>query len=235
MSKNPSTTFFFNDWENDPELKTCSLAAQGLWMRLLCIAARSPEHGVVQIGSQQSGLPHGLTLIASAVGRPPEETAALIDELLSSGAASRDRQGRICCRRMIRAENIRLQRSLAGKMGAAVTNGKTTENGFWRGKTPGKPVGKRAASSRLPDSNNSSHGKISTDAARPPAPGGAASRTPGLTSHETWQQRLAAYDPHNIRATWKAAWGPRPDAPGIQPMIPPDLLRSWREQHQQAA
>jgi len=72
-------------------------------------------------------------------------------------------------------------------------------------------------------------------AARPPAPEGAASRTPGLASEETWRQRLAAYDPHDPRKTWQPFWGPRPDAPGHQPLIPPDLLRWWREQREQAA
>jgi hypothetical protein len=232
--KNPSTTWYFTDWANDPALKICSLAAQGLWMRLLCIAALSPEHGVVQIGSLTCGLPGGLAHIAPAVGRPPHEIAPLIDELLSSGAASLDRKQRLFCRRMVRAAALYKKRSAAGKNGADVTNGKHWGKESLPRQKVGKPLGKPPP---LHDFKTSkfSHGEISTGAARPPAPDGAASRTPGLTSHETWQQRLAAYDPHNIRATWKATWGPRPDAPGIQPMIPPDLLRAWREQREQAA
>ncbi len=143
--KNPSATFYWNDWENDEALKACSLAAQGLWMRLLCIAARSPEHGVVQIGSLTCGLPDGLAQIASAVGRPPQEIAPLIDELLSSGAASLDRKQRIMSRRMVKAVALHKKRSVAGKIGADVTNGKTTGKGGLPRQKSGKPPGKPPA------------------------------------------------------------------------------------------
>lgn len=229
MTKNPSTTWYYNDWENDPELKTCSLAAQGLWKRLLCIAARSPEHGVVQIGSQQSGLPDGLALIASVVGRPPEEIAPLIDELISSRAASRDRKGRLYCRRMVRAAGLSPKRAAAGKLGAEATHGnrKRIEP------LPSKPVGKHPALHDSNSSNSSSHGNINGVGPSAPAPNGARSGASGLTSDETWRERLANYDPHR-RETWQPFWGPRPDAPGHQPLIPPDLLRWWRAQAAQA-
>lgn len=126
--KNPSASFYWNDWDNDEALRACSLAAQGLWMRLLGIAARSPEHGVVQIGNLTCSLPEGLTHIAFAVGRPLQEIAPLIDELLSSGAASLDRKKRVYCRRMVRAAALHEKRSAAGKNGAAVTNGNNKTN-----------------------------------------------------------------------------------------------------------
>jgi uncharacterized protein YdaU (DUF1376 family) len=98
------------------------------------------------------------------------------------------------------------------------------------------PLPSRAIPSPSPSpSHNTFITTNSTDAARPPAPEGAASRTPGLTSHETWRQRLVGYDPANIRKTWQPTWGPRPDAPGIQPMIPPDLLTWWRAEHGKVA
>jgi hypothetical protein len=31
----------FNDWDNEPGMKFCSLAAQGLWFKMLGLAARS--------------------------------------------------------------------------------------------------------------------------------------------------------------------------------------------------
>jgi hypothetical protein len=51
---------------------------------------------------------------------------------------------------------------------------------------------------------------------------------PTLTSHDTWQQRLAGYDPSNMRKTWHPTWGPTPDSAGHQPLIPKDLLATWR-------
>jgi hypothetical protein len=137
-SKNPSTTFFWNDWDNDKELAACSLAAQGLWMRLLCIAARSPEPGVVQLGSLNFAYPEGLPQLAAAVGRPPKEIARLVDELLGAGAASLDDQGRLLNRRMVRqAELSRKRSNAASKRGS---------------KPPAKPQAKPPPSSRLPDS-----------------------------------------------------------------------------------
>lgn len=67
-----------------------------------------------------------------------------------------------------------------------------------------------------------------------PAPDGARSGTPGLTNDEIWRQRLAAYDPHRIRETWKPAWGARPDAAGQGHLIPPEIHRWWRAQAAQA-
>lgn len=152
MSKNPSDTWFYNDWENDPELKSCSLAAQGLWMRLLCIAARSPERGVVQIGSLDFSHPNGLQQIAAAVGRSQEEIAPLIDELVSSRAASLDRKKRITNRRMVRAAKTSKARSRSGKNGADVTNGKRWKKTDLGRQNVGKNVSKTSPSSSLPSS-----------------------------------------------------------------------------------
>jgi hypothetical protein len=130
-NKNPSSTFFWNDWENDQELKACSLGAQGLWMRMLCVAARSSEPGVVLIG----GFPASRTEIAAPLARlaglPLDEINAFIDELLTSGTASLDRKGRIINRRMVKAAALHKKRSDAGKSGADVTNGKKRGNGGW--------------------------------------------------------------------------------------------------------
>jgi len=41
------------DWANDNALSLCSLAAQGLWMRLLCLAAQNEPYGSILIGGRQ--------------------------------------------------------------------------------------------------------------------------------------------------------------------------------------
>jgi hypothetical protein len=148
-NKNPSTTFFWNDWDNDKELAACSLAAQGLWMRCLCIAARSPEPGVVQVGSLTFAYPQGLPQIAAAIGRPAKEIAPLFDELLSSGAVSLDDEGRLMSRRMVRTAALSRARSDAGTRGADRKHGKG--GGKPSSKLVGKPAGKPPPSSRLPD------------------------------------------------------------------------------------
>lgn len=230
MSKNPSTTFYFNDWEDDKKLKLCSLAAQGLWMRLLCIAARSPERGVVQIEGLNSGLPEGLAHIALAVGRPPEEIAPLIDELISSGTADRDRKRRLVNRRMIAAAALSGKRAEVGRLGADVTNGK-------RERKPGLPQQthrQTSAPSSLQDSRYSSHGDTMTEAPRASASPDGPPRTGLLTSDEKWTNRLLAYDPSRIRATWSPEWGLPPDSPGTGKLIPAHLVQWWKARRSEA-
>ncbi len=227
MRKNPSSTWYYNDWENDEKLRVCTLAAQGLWMRLLCIAARSPEHGVVQIGDLTCSLPDGLTQIASAVGRPLTEIAPLIDELLSSGAASRDRRGRIYCRRMVRTAALSAKRAKAGKLGADVTNGMKRDIPPLPRQTPRQTAGP----SRLQDFESSSHGITESDAARASASPDGPPRPQQSTDIAKWADRLAKHRPQDGKPCWTNAWGPQPDSAGHNPLIPPNLYRKWREQY----
>jgi hypothetical protein len=39
MSGTRWSKFYWSDWDGDMRLRLCSLAAQGLWMQMLCIAA----------------------------------------------------------------------------------------------------------------------------------------------------------------------------------------------------
>lgn len=145
--KNPHSSWFWNDHDNEPGLRLCSLAAHGLWMRLLAIAARSPEHGIVQIGDQPSTLETVLPFIARGTAETVETVRALIDELLTSGTASLDRKGRIYCRRMVRDAGLSKKRSESGKKGAEVTNGNNKRNERLARQKRSKPPDKDAASS----------------------------------------------------------------------------------------
>lgn len=228
MTKNPSDTWFYNDWENAKDLKACSLAAQGLWMRLLCIAAASPERGTVQIGNLDFSYPKGLPHIAAAVGRPPEEIAPLIDELVSSGVASLDRKKRITNRRMVRVSALAEKRSEAGKIGAAIRYGKEREIGNCHSKPDGKPL----PSSSLPSPRSPSHGYTSTVAASASASPNGPPR-PHLPDSAKWAERLNSYRPwlaHTdpLRGKWQSTWGLNPDSAGKNPSIPADLLAAWR-------
>ena len=43
--KLPAILFYPGDWNSDPQLKLCSLAAQGFWMRLLCVMHTCVPYG----------------------------------------------------------------------------------------------------------------------------------------------------------------------------------------------
>jgi hypothetical protein len=77
MSKLRWSKLWWGDWENDPALRLCSLAAQGLWMRLLCLAASSRVYGQVLV----AGKPPTVADIARIVGGRPDQVRRLLDEL----------------------------------------------------------------------------------------------------------------------------------------------------------
>lgn len=106
--------FFWNDWRGDPALRVCSLAAQGLWMQMLCVAAESDPEGYVTIGSR----PVGATDLARLTGASEAEVTCLMEELDRNGVFSRDRHGRIYCRRMVRdAKRAKIARKNGKKGG----------------------------------------------------------------------------------------------------------------------
>lgn len=137
---NPWGKFFWNDWETDPSLRLCSLAAQGLWMRLLCLAAKSTKPGYVLVNGRAPSVDD----LAVLVGRPAEELSPLLDELESNGVFSRDRHGVILSRRMVRDE----KRSQEGRKHVRKRWAEASENKeenaapnreATRGPTPQKP------------------------------------------------------------------------------------------------
>jgi len=98
MTANPWDKFFWNDWENDPGLKLCGLAAQGLWMRILCICAKADPKGYLVVAGRSLSAAD----LAALAGKPQPEIEALLRELASYGVYSTDRIGRIYNRKMVR-------------------------------------------------------------------------------------------------------------------------------------
>lgn len=91
--------FFWSAWANDPSLRLCSLAAQGLWMRLLCIMSESDPPGYLTI----QGRPVGGNPLAKMVGTHPLTLVKLMSELEATGVFSRESDtGVIYSRRMVR-------------------------------------------------------------------------------------------------------------------------------------
>jgi hypothetical protein len=90
--------FFWSDWADDPALALCSLAAQGLWMRLLCIAAQGTPYGHVNI----NGKPPSMDDLAKLIRPKPRPTYVerLVAELERYGVVERDETGCLVSRRM---------------------------------------------------------------------------------------------------------------------------------------
>lgn len=98
MSTHRWIKFWPQDYEGDTALRVCSLAAQGLWMRLLCAMHRSEPYGHLTVNGK------GATTrqIAALSGTSEREAARLIAELEDAGVLSRDDGGTIYSRRLVR-------------------------------------------------------------------------------------------------------------------------------------
>lgn len=127
MSGTTWSKFFWSDWETDPALKLCSFAAQGLWMRMLCIASAHDPIGYVAV----AGRALDETSIARMTGGSESEVRDLLGELDRNGVFSRDRHGRIFSRRMVNdAKRAAIARK-NGKKGGNPSLGKHEEKTGW--------------------------------------------------------------------------------------------------------
>lgn len=120
MSGATWTKFFWSDWDTDPALRACSFAAQGFWMRLLCIAAAHDPIGYVAV----AGRSLTETDIARMTGGSESEVSALLGELDRNGVFSRDRHGRIYSRRMVLDARKAAIAKKNGKLGGNPSLGK---------------------------------------------------------------------------------------------------------------
>jgi hypothetical protein len=89
--------FFWSDWADDPALALCSLAAQGLWMRMLCIAAQGTPYGHVNI----KGKAPTVVELAKLVRAKPSLVTRWIAELERRGVAATDASGCHVSARMV--------------------------------------------------------------------------------------------------------------------------------------
>lgn len=111
--KRPSFQFYPADWRKDPALSACSLAARGLWIELMCVAHEGDNYGHLSI----NGRPMTPAQVARMVGESPAVVAKLLKELEDAGVFSRDEQGCIYSRRMVKDERIRNVRADSGRLG----------------------------------------------------------------------------------------------------------------------
>ena len=120
MSGTASDAWFWNDWQAEPTLRLCSFAAQGVWARLLCIAAEAKPKGFVLLGGKKPSVED----LVKIVGGTVSEVEPLVQELCTRGVCSVNRAGVIYCRRMVRDAKKREASAKGGRIGGRVTHGK---------------------------------------------------------------------------------------------------------------
>lgn len=111
--KRPSFQFYPGDWQRDAALRSCSMAARGIWIEVLCLMHAAEPYGVLVL----NGKPIDSAHLARIVGAREKEVARLLAELEAVGVFSRDAEGRIFSRRMVRDERVRSARAEGGKLG----------------------------------------------------------------------------------------------------------------------
>jgi hypothetical protein len=109
MGKRPSFQFYPGDWLRD-SAAGCSLAAQGLWLRMMFVGHDSDRYGYLV----QNGMPISPESIARRCGCPLEQYEELLAELFRAGVPSHTPEGIIYSRRMVRDESLREIRANGG-------------------------------------------------------------------------------------------------------------------------
>jgi hypothetical protein len=138
--------FFWADWESDESLKLCSPGAQALWMRMLCVCAKTD--GYLTIGGEALGAAD----MARLTGWPPRDVKAWWAELQRWKVFSVDRKGRAYSRRMIRdTKRAKIARE-NGKNGGNPSLGNGSTNAASVKPKPTKVPGVRARINHTPDS-----------------------------------------------------------------------------------
>jgi len=94
----PWLKFYPTDWQSDPALRVCSLAARGLWAEMLCVKHKANPYGSLVI----NGKAVTSKQLAALVSASQRDVDACLKELEDSGVFSRDADGTIYSRRMRR-------------------------------------------------------------------------------------------------------------------------------------
>src|SRR5215471_18194383 len=117
----------------DPALRSVTVAAQGLWMDMLCLMHESDRRGYLQHATGKLVTPEQL---ARMTGCSIEEVTRLLGELEESGFFSRTEDGVIYNRRMVLDERRRALSGEAGRRGGGNPAFKGPDKGEAKG--PGK-------------------------------------------------------------------------------------------------
>lgn len=122
--RQPFLKFFTADWRSDPALRTCSLAARGLWIDMLCLMHEATNRGDLAVRDRTLDSRQ----LAALVGTSQQECEKLLEELRDAGVFSVRRNGVIYSRKMEKEALNSSKKADNGKLGAAARYGKQSDN-----------------------------------------------------------------------------------------------------------
>ncbi len=116
--KRPAFQFYPGDWLRDTALRSCSIAARGLWIDLMCFMHDGQPYGHLAVAGQPIPGPK----LAQMVGLKYARFLALIQELEQAKVYAKSDSGALYSRRMVRDESVRGKRAAGGFMSLAHPN-----------------------------------------------------------------------------------------------------------------
>lgn len=152
----PAIQFYVDDWLSEPGLNICSLAAQGLWIKMICYMFKSDFRGCLQANGKKITSKQ----LAKLAGEPEETIKDLLAELMEKEVYSTLDNGTIYNRRMynqtIKEREIREVRAKAGRKGGQAKGKQTLK------KELSKKEAKTPATSSSSTSSSTSKKEINT-------------------------------------------------------------------------
>lgn len=128
----PYMPFYVGDWLKAPEVQCLPYELQGLWFAILCYMWESVERGYLV---DASGTPYSLPELSMLLRLPEQVLEQKLEQLSAKRVFSvRERDQAIFSRRMVRDEEIREKRQIAGSKGGK----KTFAKAFGRANTQAK-------------------------------------------------------------------------------------------------
>jgi len=115
MGKLPAFQFYPADWRKDPGVRALNYQERGIWFEMICLMHESEKRGFLSI----NGSKIDVIILAKMLGLTKQKVIKTIETLLYFNVCSKDDNGVIYCRRMVKDEHIRQVRADAGQKGGA--------------------------------------------------------------------------------------------------------------------
>ena len=113
--------FYTRDWLSCAEVKVMPPDVRGLWFDMICYMWESVERGVMVKPNHQ---PYTKDEITGMLGKDCSGSYTWLDTLIDNGVCAIREDGAVFSRRMVKDEEIREKRRVAGKKGGDVTKAK---------------------------------------------------------------------------------------------------------------
>lgn len=105
--------FYPADWRKDPNVQSMGFFERGVWFEILCLMFESEQRGKLVL----NGKPMPDEALARLLGLDKQRLISVLTVLIEYGVASRDDQGALVNRRMVRDEELRQVRAKCGSLG----------------------------------------------------------------------------------------------------------------------